>query len=211
MKILYSQVDTDALVAKAYAVDLKHSKVDRIVRDVDRRRELEAAGAIHYRAITYDTSLLLHYCARGVRVAVDQVSVSLSGFNDFLSDCRLIDESSERCKASDMDNVFVAANLEVTEEAKQQDNPDRSLTRFEFLECVFRIAINKYCNCKPVECESPALALHRIMDEHLMPMVPPDPNDFRTSYLYKEEISDCFLEYVVLVSCSIKQPYIPIH
>ncbi|RQM27113.1 hypothetical protein B5M09_006101 [Aphanomyces astaci] len=175
-----TEVDTDALVAKAYAVDLKHSKVDRIVRDVDRRRELEAAGAIHYRAITYDTSLLLHYCARGVRVAVDQVSVSLSGFNDFLSDCRLIDESSERCKASDMDNVFVAANLEVTEEAKQQDNPDRSLTRFEFLECVFRIAINKYCNCKPVECESPALALHRIMDEHLMPMVPPDPNDFRT-------------------------------
>ncbi|RHZ08275.1 hypothetical protein DYB37_008284 [Aphanomyces astaci] len=190
-----TEVDTDALVAKAYAVDLKHSKVDRIVRDVDRRRELEAAGAIHYRAITH---LYRKYCARGVRVAVDQVSVSLSGFNDFLSDCRLIDESSERCKASDMDNVFVAANLEVTEEAKQQDNPDRSLTRFEFLECVFRIAINKYCNCKPIECESPALALHRIMDEHLMPMVPPDPNDFRTSYLYKEEISDCFLEYVVL-------------
>ncbi|ETV99412.1 hypothetical protein H310_08108 [Aphanomyces invadans] len=189
-------IDTDALVAKAYAVDFKHTKVDRIVRDPDRRRELEAAGAIHYRAITH---LYRKYCSRGVKVALDQVCVSLSGFNEFLDDCHLIDDTSERCTASDMDNVFVAANLEVTDEAKQQDNPDRSLTRFEFLECVFRIAINKYCNSKPVACESPAQALHRLMDENLTSMVPDDPNDFRTNYLYKEEISDCFLEYVVLL------------
>ncbi|RHY27995.1 hypothetical protein DYB32_006351 [Aphanomyces invadans] len=145
-----------------------------------------------------------------VSVALDQVCVSLSGFNEFLDDCHLIDDTSERCTASDMDNVFVAANLEVTDEAKQQDNPDRSLTRFEFLECVFRIAINKYCNSKrkghelgrscrhvvAVACESPAQALHRLMDENLTSMVPDDPNDFRTNYLYKEEISDCFLDDV---------------
>ncbi|KAH9146376.1 hypothetical protein AeRB84_009746 [Aphanomyces euteiches] len=189
-------VDTDALVAKAFAVDFRHCKIDRIVRDPDRKKELEAAGVGHYRAIT---NLYRKYCSRGARVAIDQLSISWSGFNEFLSDCHLVDESSERCKASDMDNVFVAANLEMTEEAKQQDNPDRSLTRFEFLECIIRIAINKYCNSKPVVCETPAQALNRLMEDHLVAAVPEDPNEFRTNYLYKEEISDIFLEYVVLL------------
>ncbi|KAF0699117.1 Aste57867_10319 [Aphanomyces stellatus] len=194
--VAHAQIDTDALVAKAFAVDFKHCKIDRIVRDAARKKDLEAAGALHFKAIA---NLFRKYCSRGLRVALDQVSISWSGFSEFVDDCHLIDEASERCRASDMDNVFVAANLEVTEEAKQQDNPDRSLTRFEFLECVVRIALNKYCNSKPVECDSPAQALHRLMEEHLAAVVPDDPNDFRMNYLYKEEVSDCFLEYVVLL------------
>ena len=165
------------------------------------------------------SNLYRTYCNRGVpsrATAMDTISISWAGFLEFINDSKLVDETSERCKMSDMDNVFVAANLEVTEEAKQQDNPDRSLTRFEFLECIIRIAINKYATGKSkislvstsvrchectldAVCETPAQAFEKLMQEHLVPMTPQDSNEFRTNYLYTEAVSDCLVEYVVMV------------
>ncbi|OQR99914.1 hypothetical protein ACHHYP_03940 [Achlya hypogyna] len=192
-------VDTDALVAKAFLVDFKLCKIDRIIRDALRKKELETIGVVYYRVIS---NLYRTYCNRGNPgrlTAIDSISVSWSGFLEFITDAKLVDETSERCKISDMDNVFVAANLEVTEEAKQADNPDRSLTRFEFLECIIRIAINKYCTGKNSVCETPAQAFEKIMQEHLVPMTPQDSNDFRNNYLYTEAVSDCLVEYVVML------------
>jgi len=37
------------------------------------------------------------------------------------------------------------------------------------------------------------------MEDHLLAAVPEDSNEFRSNYLYREEMNDFFLEYVVMV------------
>lgn len=150
-------VDTDAFVTKACAADWRQCKVDRFVKDPARRKEVEACVTRHFRVTS---NAYRRYCGHNVLTSLagiagcsssaahqlqnDVVSVPWSGYLEFLTECRILDESSDYCKYADLENVFVAANLELTQEAKEKDNPDRSLTRFEFLECVIRIAINKY-------------------------------------------------------------------
>lgn len=153
-------VDTDSYISKACAADWRQCKTDRFIKDPLRRKEVETCVMRHYRLIA---NVYRRFCGHGVLTSTAAVSISTctpkiahqlqndiisvpwSGYVDFLNECRILDESSEFCKLADLENVFVAANLELTQEAKEKDNPDRSLTRFEFLECVTRIAINKFC------------------------------------------------------------------
>ncbi|EGZ14833.1 hypothetical protein PHYSODRAFT_301641 [Phytophthora sojae] len=84
-------------------------------------------------------------------MATDAIAVTM--FTEFISEARILDEQSEYCSLPDLENVFVAANLELTQEAKEKGNPDRSLMRFGFLECVIRIA-NTF-------------KLHKLYDAHM--------------------------------------------
>ncbi|KAF1786678.1 Leucine-rich repeat domain, L domain-like [Phytophthora cactorum] len=133
-----SFVDTDGFITKACAADWKQCKIDRFVKDPIRRREVEVSVTRWYRTLQNDVTC-----------------VPWPGYTEFLSEAKILDESSEYCSLPDLENVFVAANLELTQEAKEKDNPDRSLTRFEFLECIIRIATNKYFRKKyQVFCDS---------------------------------------------------------
>lgn len=150
-------VDTDTYVAKACAADWRQCKVDRFIKDPVRRKDVENCVTKHFRVTS---NAYRRYCGHNVLTSLagisactasvanqlqnDVISVPWSGYLEFLAECRILDEGSDYCKYADLENVFVAANLELTQEAKEKDNPDRSLTRFEFLECVIRIAINKY-------------------------------------------------------------------
>lgn len=242
--VCHSFVDTDAYVAKACAADWRQCKIDRFIKDATRRKDVEACVTRYFRVAS---NAYRRYCGHNVltNLAVaagcspsaanqlqnDLVSVPWSGYLEFLAECRILDESSDYCKLADLENVFVAANLELTQEAKEKDNPDRSLTRFEFLECVIRIALNKYhrstwamsgcigiwrrrqltplfvgflvLNRPPTlvasVCESPAKAVEKLVLDHVLPVCRDDPNDFRTKFLYTEEVSDIFAEHIVLV------------
>ncbi|GMF24386.1 unnamed protein product [Phytophthora lilii] len=148
-------VDTDGFIAKACAADWRQCKIDRFVKDPIRRREVEVSVTRWYRTVC---NAYRRYCghnvlmnlaplgsltpAAAIQLQNDITCVPWSGYTEFLSEARILDDSSEYCSLPDLENVFVAANLELTQEAKGKDNPDRSLTRFEFLECVIRIAMN---------------------------------------------------------------------
>lgn len=150
-------VDTDTFVAKACTADWRQCKVDRFIKDPVRRKEVETCVTKYFREIC---NLYRRYCGFNVLTSVvglsscssalatqlqnDVTCIPWGGYMEFLSEGKILDESSDYCKAADLENVFVAANLELTQEAKEKDNPDRSLTRFEFLETIIRIAINKY-------------------------------------------------------------------
>jgi Ran GTPase-activating protein (RanGAP) involved in mRNA processing and transport len=152
-----SYVDTDGFIAKACAADWKQCKIDRFVKDPARRREVEVSVTRWYRTVC---NAYRRYCGHNVLMNLaplgsltpaaaaqlqnDLTCIPWSGYTEFLSEARILDDTSEFCTLPDLENVFVAANLELTQEAKEKDNPDRSLTRFEFLECVIRIAMNKY-------------------------------------------------------------------
>ncbi|KAF1784262.1 hypothetical protein GQ600_16812 [Phytophthora cactorum] len=150
-------VDTDGFITKACAADWKQCKIDRFVKDPIRRREVEVSVTRWYRTVC---NAYRRYCGHNVLMNLaplgsltpaaamqlqnDVTCVPWPGYTEFLSEAKILDESSEYCSLPDLENVFVAANLELTQEAKEKDNPDRSLTRFEFLECIIRIATNKY-------------------------------------------------------------------
>ncbi|KAG6942969.1 hypothetical protein JG688_00017841, partial [Phytophthora aleatoria] len=119
------------------------------------------------------------------------------GYTEFLSEAKILDESSEYCSLPDLENVFVAANLELTQEAKEKDNPDRSLTRFEFLECIIRIATNKYFRTNV--CDTPAKAVDKLLQENIQPVASEDANEFRSRFLYTEEVSDAFTDHITLL------------
>ncbi|RLN93597.1 hypothetical protein BBJ28_00015854 [Nothophytophthora sp. Chile5] len=204
-------VDTDAFVAKACAADWRQCKIDRFVKDPVRRREVEASVTRWYRTVC---NAYRRYCGHNVltnlaplssitpagaaQLQNDVTCVPWVGYAEFLSDARILDDTSEYCSLPDLENVFVAANLELTQEAKEKDNPDRSLTRFEFLECLVRIAMNKYYRTATV-CDTPAKAVDKLMLDNVLPVAPEDANEFRTRFLYTEEISDIFTEHITLV------------
>lgn len=48
-------------------------------------------------------------------------------------------------------------------------------------------------------CDSPVKAVEKLIQEHLLPNAPEDANEFRTRFLYTEEVSDIFSEYIVVV------------
>ncbi|KAL3660704.1 hypothetical protein V7S43_014107 [Phytophthora oleae] len=205
-----SFVDTDAFITKACAADWKQCKIDRFVKDPVRRREVEVSVTRWYRTVC---NAYRRYCghnvllnlaplgsitpAAAVQLQNDITCVPWSGYTEFISEARILDEASDYCSLPDLENVFVAANLELTQEAKEKDNPDRSLTRFEFLECVIRIATNKYFRTNI--CDTPAKAVDRLMQENILPVVPEDANEFRSRFLYTEEISDAFTEHITLL------------
>ncbi|GMG17578.1 unnamed protein product [Phytophthora fragariaefolia] len=203
-------VDTDAFIAKACAADWRQCKIDRFVKDPIRRREVEISVTRWYRAVC---NAYRRYCGHNVLINLaplgsltpaaawqlqnDITCVPWSGYTEFISEARILDEQSEYCSLPDLENIFVAANLELTQEAKEKDNPDRSLTRFEFLECVIRIAINKYFRTNV--CDTPAKAVDKLMQENVLPVTPEDANEFRSRFLYTEEISDVFTEHITLL------------
>ncbi|KAG6622549.1 NLRC3 protein [Phytophthora cinnamomi] len=127
---------------------------------------------------------------------VESLNLSHNRIGDIVA-ARLISAAAQAASGQDLENVFVAANLELTQEAKEKDNPDRSLTRFEFLECVIRIAINKYFRTNV--CDTPAKAVDKLMQENVLPVTPEDANEFRSRFLYTEEVSDVFTEHITLL------------
>ena len=138
---------SNVFYAKAFAADWRQCKVDRVVKSVDWCADLERVCLAHYPRIM---CMYQHYCAQSIvlkrhaakYVATEVSSIIWSAYVEFLNDCKLLEDN--KCQMSDPENVFLAANLEVTAEAKEVDNPDRSLMRFEFLECLCRIGNNKH-------------------------------------------------------------------
>ncbi|KAI9982003.1 hypothetical protein PInf_009791 [Phytophthora infestans] len=205
-----SFVDTDVFIAKACAADWKQCKIDRFVKDSSRRREVEVSVTRWYRTVC---NAYRRYCghnvlmnlaplgsltsAAAIQLQNDITCIPWSGYTEFLSEAKILDETSEYCSLPDLENVFVAANLELTQEAKEKDNPDRSLTRFEFLECIIRIATNKYFRTNV--CDTPAKAVDKLVQENIQPVTPDDANEFRSRFLYTEEVSDAFTEHITLL------------
>uniref|UniRef100_K3WMZ5 Uncharacterized protein n=1 Tax=Globisporangium ultimum (strain ATCC 200006 / CBS 805.95 / DAOM BR144) TaxID=431595 RepID=K3WMZ5_GLOUD len=210
--VCHNFVDTDTFVAKACAADWRQCKIDRFIKDPIRRKEVETCVTKHFRVIS---NVYHRYCGHNVLTSLatgmlsscsvnaanqlqnDVISVPWSGYIEFLTECRILDETSDYCKLADLENVFVAANLELTQEAKEKDNPDRSLTRFEFLECVIRIAMNKFHRTNI--CDMPVKAVDKLIQEYISPVCRDDPNEFRSKFLYTEEVSDIFSEHIVVL------------
>ena len=79
--------------------------------------------------------------------------------SEFVQDSRM---ASKTFNLSRFDTIFIATNVEETGQAHNMANKDNSLERFEFMEAIVRIALDKY-DGKSEAC------ITRLLDEHIIP------------------------------------------
>jgi len=152
---------------------------------------------IIYTAYTY-------YCA--IRDEGDGYAMGLFAFFTFLRDCRLIDNDSKFCNSRAYESIFLAANVEekantVEQRELNRANDDCSLMRFEFMQCLVRLAIAKYVRDKDAANRIPDVsdAVREIMNVDVIPNLPTeanrDVNIFRRKRLYTRAVHKVFARY----------------
>jgi len=130
----------------------------------------------------------------------DRFVIGLLEYHRLLRDAEITDQASRACRASDLDTIFVSTNIEEratgtlsSEQRTLNDlNVDRALMRFEFFQCLVRVAVAKYI--KQRQCADVSEALERLIDDDIRPHVPPealhDGDAFRRARLYGRATSE---------------------
>jgi hypothetical protein len=118
-------------------------------------------------------------------------TITLNSYSDFVGDCNIPDAKSKTCKRKDLDTIFIVANVEEDKSSKvNKANDDRALMRFEFLECVVRIAVQKYLRSGDTDDVSDAVRM--LCDRNIRPNLGKeavnDSNDFRRERMYNEAV-----------------------
>ena len=109
-------------------------------------------------------------------------SIGSNSFTDFSTHIRIIEKGVFELK--DLDTVFIATNVDLV---KNKENPERALTRYEFLEAIVRIAVNRFVRTKILP--TPSEAVERLLCWHILPRARShNPSAFRMSRLYNEDI-----------------------
>ena len=104
----------------------------------------------------------------GLSSAGTVISVPLNQYTVFLQELDLIDNFN--FKQADADRMFIAINT-FFEGKREALNPANSLVRYQMLELLIRVAMEKY-PLMPTE----ALSLEKVCEEHLLPKVSSFPD-----------------------------------
>jgi hypothetical protein len=131
-------------------------------------------------------------------------------YRTFLEDCNVREDDGAGnlpCSQQVLERIFVASNVEEGRRSSapsravldQENNDAARLVRFEFVECVIRIALSKYLdNGAAVD---PSGAVRMLMDNHLLPSMGAatvhDRNEYRKTRLYTEEVDAVLKERIV--------------
>jgi len=109
--------------------------------------------------------------------------ISWIDFSNFCEQCHIYDKN---VVFATIDRIFIATNVELE---KIDDNPDKALCRYEFLEILCRIANAKFKETGI--CGSHSESLKKLLDEHILPNANPSPwQEFRDEQLWTMEVND---------------------
>ncbi|GMH33927.1 hypothetical protein BSKO_01761 [Bryopsis sp. KO-2023] len=144
-------------------------------------------------------SAFVYYASTG---GGDPYHMTLNSFTSFLDDCEIPDHESQAIKRSDCDTIFIVANFIMDKKSKDNAvNNEQALMRFEFMEAIVRIGISKYI--KSQETDDICQSVQMLMDQNIYPNLPLpatiEPNDFRNSRLYTEEVDLLYKKHIVLL------------
>ena len=93
-------------------------------------------------------------------LTADVFSIPINAFTEFLNQSGIVD--GKLIKLSEIDILFITTN---TVAVKLPFNPDRALVRYQLLEILVRIAIDKYIKNKI--CDTASEAVVRLFQEHV--------------------------------------------
>lgn len=135
---------------------MKHWKVARMVKDTTDLSNLVAYFKTNF---SFLKNQYLYICATNRFPFIDMIS-----FTNYTRRCNFI---SPNLQQTDIDRQFIASNVELGLLPKSEDNPDKSLLRYEWFEILVRIANEKYKRHK--EAETFVGALEMLVDENVGP------------------------------------------
>eukprot|EP00753_Platysulcus_tardus_P018514 PLAT6892.2.p1 GENE.PLAT6892.2~~PLAT6892.2.p1 ORF type:complete len:639 (-),score=187.45 PLAT6892.2:151-1980(-) len=180
--------DTPDTLEACLMAELPYSKVEQLLKDSVEMAAVRRLLVEHFAALK---DIFKLYSAR-MSSSYDLFAIGWNSFTDLVITC---DIPCEACAIKDLDTIFIAANVKKSKELKQTRNPDRALARFEFLECLVRIAIAKYY--KPHAVETPSLALKKLLVENILPHAERYPaQQFRAEKLYVQATDAVFRRYL---------------
>ena len=156
--------DNDRVKKKAFTIDWanltsKKKFVSMILKTDDEggEDEVKEVRAAVWKSYSVIMDAFEFYSVMGTSLT-QAYTIQSNAFNDFVDDCKITDMAT--CKRKDIDTIFIVANLEDDKQSKtNKANDDRALMRFEFLECVVRIAIAKYLKSGATDDVSDAVTM----------------------------------------------------
>ena len=108
--------------------------------------------------------------------------------NDFTAWSRKAKLPDKKVNQAAIDRLFIAANFEMED---QEDNPDKALIRFEFIELLLRISKEKYQ--KTGEAPTQAAAFELLLERNVRPTSNHEEwQGFRSDKLYSVEVNEVF-------------------
>ena len=126
----YWITDTPATIAKCFEYDMKFWKCKKFIKDKDDYNDLKKSVKRNYEFIK----------ANHLALASTSTfpATSINDFTLFSTKAGFTDKTFNNSR---VDQLFIATNFE---EEAQDENPDKALIRFEFIELLVRIAREKY-------------------------------------------------------------------
>ena len=130
-------------------------------------------------------SAFRYYSALGaINERGDGFAIGPEDFEAFCKKCKLADEASSSCKMADLQQIFNTTNEEEDTLDEQKEmaevNLDRALLRFEFMQCLVRIAIAKYVHggestkTRTKKIADVSEALNELLTKDIAPNLPPE-------------------------------------
>jgi len=151
-----------------------------------------------------------YYCA--IRDEADGYAMGLPAFFSFLRHCRLVDPDSKYCSPSALESIFRAADVEdkATNTLEQRElnrlNHSSALMRFEFLQCIVRVAIARYVRDKDAVDHKKDVsdAVTELLTVNIIPNLPNEASHdfdlFRRKRLYTRAVDGVFAKYHTALS-----------
>lgn len=169
------RLDDDGTLRKCLAHDMRYWKVGKFVKQPSDLEAVVRRTRAHFEML------------KNSHIVEASISyfpyISINEYMQFARRCNLIDS---KFKMSAIDRLFIATNYEVE---AQDENPDKQLMRFEFIEILLRIAREKYLTAGPAKTIDEAYQM--ILEKHVMPASRAGEwKDWRLRVLYTVEVND---------------------
>ena len=114
----------------------------------------------------------------------DYPNIGQNTFSRFCAEANITNRVT--CPLSIIDQMFIAANFEIVED---NDNPDKSLCRYEFMEIICRIADYKYAKKDGIKLSA---AVEKLILEIFKHYKPSPWQGWREELLWNYDASDVF-------------------
>lgn len=142
--------------------DWKKTKVPKFIKDEEERNRCLSELAQHALLLR---EVYQYYAFQGTGSAF---TISRNEITQLVREMGILDKKN--MKIADLDLIFVAVNVETGQQAKAEENSDTELERFEYVETIVRIAIQKFKNKKnPAEDQPYHVRIRALLERHVVP------------------------------------------
>ncbi|CAM9278761.1 unnamed protein product [Discosporangium mesarthrocarpum] len=199
-------VDTDRIIQKALEVDynrmLKEDRVYKFITKADTGvargektaeeslDEVKAIFAAHYKVFL---TAFNYYCVASAQSGRGAFSIQPNQYAKMMQDAQLPDST---ISVEEIGKIFVLVNFESDKRSAEAEvNEDRALMRFELMEALLRVAVQKF----EEEEQTPAEKVRRVMEDHILAHLPReavmDSDIFREEQLYTMACDKVFQDH----------------